>query len=247
MVLNLREYYAEHPLMISSPFGGVTGFNETLVAEVFGKLGVDCGGHRVLDIGCGRGFIGEYVRARGGRYTGVDILASGHGFPLAVGVADALPFAAGSFDAVFCIDAFEHFPWPGRAAAEIRRVLAPGGFVFLSVPNYGNVAGIVKAWCERFGHYGPNTWAPFRNWQPQELEHRVTARKVRRIFLDAGFTRTAFVAHPAEAGLGIFPWMDHPKMPESVKFRLQRLFLKTGPAIVRAWPNASLHHFWKIA
>ena len=45
--------------------------------------------------------------------------------------AEALPFAAGSFDAVVCVDLFHELPAVARAkaAAEMARVVAPGGVV----------------------------------------------------------------------------------------------------------------------
>ncbi|HOZ50092.1 MAG TPA: methyltransferase domain-containing protein [Candidatus Hydrogenedentes bacterium] len=242
----VRDYYAENPLMVSSPFGGVDGLNHGLVDEVFGRLGINVAARRVLDVGCGRGFMAEYVRGHGGAYIGVDFVASRHEAPLALADAAALPFTDASFDAVFCVDAFEHFPDDRAAAAEFRRVLAPGGFVFLSVPNYANVAGVVKKLCEATGRYARNTWAPFRHWQAQELERFTTAASVRRAFGEAGFTRFTRVAHGPEVGLGLCPWIEHRAMPEAVKFRLQRLFVTIGPAIARAWPGASLHGFWKI-
>jgi SAM-dependent methyltransferase len=246
MSKELQDFYRRNPLMVSSPFGGVDGVNRELVGRVFDQLGVSLQGRSILDVGCGRGFIGDYVRDQGGDYAGTDFVASRKGIRLALADAAALPFPEASFDGVFCIDAFEHIPKPERATREFRRVLRPGGFVFLSAPNYSNVAGLVKRVCEAAGWYERNTWAPFRNWQPQELEHPLTGGLVRRAYGAAGFTRFTRRGHPTEASLGLFPWVEHAKMPEAIKFRLQRLFAALGPAIVTAWPGASLHSFWKI-
>jgi len=122
----------------------------------------------------------------------------------------------------------------------------PTGAVFLSVPNYSNVAGLVKKVCETVGWYAHNTWAPFRYWQPQERERLLTARAIRRAFGRGGFTRFRRLGYGPEVGLGLFPWMAHRRMPEAVRFRLQRLSIAVGPAIVRMWPGASLHTFWRI-
>jgi ubiquinone/menaquinone biosynthesis C-methylase UbiE len=251
MVLNdrVRDYYRDNPLMVSSPFGGVDGVSRKLLLRVFDDLGIALAGKAVLDVGCGRGYVADTVEAAGGEYTGVDFVASSgrtDAADFAVADAAALPFSERHFDAVLCIDAFEHFPDAGRAAKEFRRVVRADGFVFLSVPNYSNIAGLVKWWCEHLGHYEKDTWAPFRNWQPQELERPLTGARVRDAFRRAGFSRFRRIGYGVEVGIGLFPWMEHRNMPEAAKFRLQRLFAAIGPPIARAWPGSSLHSFWKI-
>ena len=244
---SMRDYYRENPLMVSSPFGGVQGINRELLGTVFGTLDIGVEGRHILDVGCGRGYLGEYVREHGGSYTGVDLVLGRAGFRLALADAGQLPFPARvSFDGVCCIDAFEHIPGPEAAAAEFRRVLRPGGFLFLSAPNYGNVAGIVKGLYEGLGLYRENTWAPFRQWQPQELEHALTNQRVRQPFQEAGFTNIKYIGHGAEVGMGVCPWIEHPRMPEAAKFRLQRFFNWVGPDVVGRWPGASLHSFWRM-
>lgn len=246
MTRKIRQFYRENPLMVSSPFGGVDRVDRALIDEVFRSLAIEVRGKRVLDVGCGRGMLREAVEAGGGQYVGADLLANAGGFRLVLGDAQHLPFADETFDAVFCIDAFEHIPDGERAAREFRRLLRPGGFVFLSAPNYGNVAGLVKWWCEHFGGYPRNTWAPFRRWQAQELEQPLTGRRVKNTFERAGFRVARRIGHAREAGLGLFPWVDHPRMPEALQFRLQRLFAWIGPAVVVPWPGASLHGFWRF-
>jgi len=243
---DVAAFYRENPRMISSPFGGIDGIDADLFRWALHELSVSFAGKRVLDIGCGRGYAGGVIESDGGRYTGMDFVASGVGFPLVLGDAGRLPFADQSFDAALCLDAFEHFPDPSAAAAEIRRVLKCGGELFLSAPNYSNVAGVVKRFYEAVGWYDPDTWAPFGRWQPQKLETRLTTGRVRDIFREAGFRNIWYRGYPREVGLGIFPWIDHPRMPDAIRFRLQRLFDLLGPAFVRAWPGSSLHCFWKI-
>jgi ubiquinone/menaquinone biosynthesis C-methylase UbiE len=248
MVLNdpVRAYYEQNPLMVSSPFGGIDGVNRELYTKVWREIGVDVSGLKVLDVGCGRGHVGALVEEAGGEYVGTDFVASGCRRAFMLADSARLPFGDASFDAVFCIDAFEHFPDSARVAAEFRRVLRPEGFVFLSTPNYGNVAGIVKWFCERFGSYRKDTWAPFRKWSPQELEQPLTIRGVRRLFSSCGFSRMRCMGHAAEVGLGLFPWIAHPRTPEFLMYRLQRFFGGIGPVAIKAWPGASLHAFWKI-
>lgn len=227
-------------------FGGVEGVQGELLASVLERLGIQVQGRAILDVGCGRGFTGGVVESLGGSYTGADLVVSRAGFRLAAADAQRLPFADCAFDGVFCLDAFEHFPDPYAAAREFWRVLKPNGFVFLSAPNYANMAGVVKAWCETVGGYTPHTWAPFRQWQPQELEHFLTGRRVRNVFRRAGFEQARHIGYGPETGLGLCPWMAHRRMPEWALFRLQRFFTGAGPAIARMWPGASLHGFWRF-
>jgi SAM-dependent methyltransferase len=54
--------------------------------------------------------------------------------------SDALPFATGSFDAVFCKGALDHFDQPRLAIAEMARVAKPGGRVVLAIANFDSAA-----------------------------------------------------------------------------------------------------------
>jgi uncharacterized protein YbaR (Trm112 family) len=51
-----------------------------------------------------------------------------------VGDAYALPYADGSVDSILCWAVIEHLEFPGRAIAEMRRVLKPGGLTLLNTP-----------------------------------------------------------------------------------------------------------------
>src|SRR4051794_25312651 len=86
--------------------------------EVADLVPVHC--RRVLDVGCGAGYLGECLRRRGHHVTGLELLpevATRARCRLdAVVVADAdvgLPFAPASFDAVIFADVLEHLvdPW----------------------------------------------------------------------------------------------------------------------------------------
>jgi SAM-dependent methyltransferase len=96
---------------------------------------------RVLDLGCGRGGVLERLHPRAGFVAGLDPdLASlrehrARALSLACGLAEALPYADGSFDLACCSWVLEHLPDPARVFAEVARVLANGGhFIFLT-PN----------------------------------------------------------------------------------------------------------------
>jgi glycosyltransferase involved in cell wall biosynthesis/SAM-dependent methyltransferase len=61
------------------------------------------------------------IEAEAAIFGHTDLVADSH----------ALPFADSSFEAVIAMNAFEHYHDPVRAAAEIYRVLQPGGFVLI--------------------------------------------------------------------------------------------------------------------
>ena len=51
-----------------------------------------------------------------------------------------LPFATGSFDAVLCKGAIDHFDRPARAIEEMARVARPQGRVILAIANFESLA-----------------------------------------------------------------------------------------------------------
>ncbi len=97
---------------------------------------------RVLEIGCGAGGMLKPL-ARFGDVHGIDVATdyvhacAEHKLArMLTGSGDALPFADQSFDVVALFDVIEHIPDERGTLAEVRRVLKPGGTVFLSVPAY---------------------------------------------------------------------------------------------------------------
>src|SRR5512140_1242455 len=98
---------------------------------------------RVLDAGCGEGVIvDEYAQRL--RIRGVDAhFRSPH---VLTGSLMALPFGDASFDRALCLDVLEHLSFEDqpRALAELRRVLAPGGELLVSVPNLAHLQSRVQ-------------------------------------------------------------------------------------------------------
>jgi ubiquinone/menaquinone biosynthesis C-methylase UbiE len=95
-------------------------------------------GDRILEIGCGRGYMTREVRRFAPDTTGVDVNpeAVAHAVTSGLRVMDArrLDFPAGAFDKVYSFHMIEHIFNLGDAFAEIDRVLRPGGRAMLVYP-----------------------------------------------------------------------------------------------------------------
>jgi ubiquinone/menaquinone biosynthesis C-methylase UbiE len=105
-------------------------------------------GERMLDLACGTGVVTRLTAAKvgiTGHVTGLDLNAGmlavarslphppGAAIQWVQGSAVAMEFADASFDVVVCQRRFQFFPDQPAALREMRRVLAPGGRVCISV------------------------------------------------------------------------------------------------------------------
>jgi glycosyltransferase involved in cell wall biosynthesis/SAM-dependent methyltransferase len=116
----------------------------TFVAERLDGL-LRAGPRAVLDLGGGDGrYLDFCARALppGARLVACEISAiraariRARGFPVVVARAEQLPFRAGAFELVTFLEVIEHTESPALSLDEIRRVLAPGGRLALTTPNY---------------------------------------------------------------------------------------------------------------
>jgi 2-polyprenyl-3-methyl-5-hydroxy-6-metoxy-1,4-benzoquinol methylase len=103
---------------------------------------------RVLEVGCGSGYVSRHLVERGNDVVGIDIdpdavnaarqvIAEVHCCDL--DIVDASSVVSGPFDVIVLADVLEHVRDPDRVLADLLGVLAPDGRVVLSIPNVAHV------------------------------------------------------------------------------------------------------------
>jgi SAM-dependent methyltransferase len=100
---------------------------------------------RLLDLGCWVGFLLAEARDRGWEVQGVEpsAVASAYardvlGLPVLEDELLGASLPDGTFDAIVLGDVIEHLPDPGQALDRIAGLLAPGGVLFMTLPDAGS-------------------------------------------------------------------------------------------------------------
>lgn len=90
----------------------------------------------VYDVGCGTKPFGRFLSGVAGSHIGIDMAGGFYGESAVdvIGIADAIPVRDAVADAVLSSQVIEHLPDPEEALREARRILKPGGLLFISFP-----------------------------------------------------------------------------------------------------------------
>jgi 2-polyprenyl-3-methyl-5-hydroxy-6-metoxy-1,4-benzoquinol methylase len=128
---------------------------------------IDEAPRRVLDLGCFCGGSGRYLKRKfpGCEVIGIEMLTEAAKLAaeaydrVHVGTLEQLDFAqAGilpqSFDAVIAADVLEHLFHPWQALQRLRPLLAPGGRLYVSLPNARNLKLLSELGRGRFDYAG---------------------------------------------------------------------------------------------
>jgi ubiquinone/menaquinone biosynthesis C-methylase UbiE len=165
----------------------------------YDRLGVTAG-DRLLDLGCGGGRHAFEALRRGARVVAFDRddveLKEASAMLAAVGEepttpaeaaggairGDALrlPFADGAFDRVIAAEVLEHIPDDRAAAAELARVLRPGGTMAVTVPRW---LPELVCWALSSDYHG-NEGGHVRIYRRGELLERLRATSLRPVGID---------------------------------------------------------------
>lgn len=114
-----------------------------VIDAVLDGLDLDAGA-RILDAGCGSGR-NMVQLARRGTVTGIELAPAsleaarerGVGPVVPGSLDEPLPFGDAAFDLALALDVLEHVEDDRAALAELARVVAPGGRLLVTVPQYG--------------------------------------------------------------------------------------------------------------
>jgi 2-polyprenyl-6-hydroxyphenyl methylase/3-demethylubiquinone-9 3-methyltransferase len=136
---------------------------------------------RILDVGCGAGFLANELAGHGYDVTGIDCsrptldVARRHDSTGTVnylcGDAYRMEFGDGAFDVVCAMDFLEHVEYPERIVRETSRILKKGGLFFYYTFNRNPIAWLLAIkGIEWFIHNTPHNMHCLRYFiKPAEL------------------------------------------------------------------------------
>ena len=158
---------------------------------------------RWLDVGCSAGFVLAAAREAGFEVYGVELEAAAVAFAQQVltlpnvvcGTLEAQCYPADFFDVVSLYDVIEHVPDLNRTAAELARILKPGGVLEIRTPDVAHWSRPrdLARWkeikpSEHLYYFSPDTLTRLLTQHGLRPLHR---RLMFKAAIDAFFTRTA--------------------------------------------------------
>jgi len=157
-------------------------------------------GLKVLEIGVGLGADHQRFAEAGADLFGIDLTpravehttrrlgAFGLRSTLAIGDAESLPFADGTFDVVYSWGVLHHSPDTPKAFREVLRVLKPGGMARIMIYHTWSIVGLML-WT-RYGLFRLRPWTSMAEIYSRFLESPGTKAytpSAARIVLLSGF------------------------------------------------------------
>lgn len=208
-VENWRLSYIERIFMALKVLDGGSPYLDVGVGGS-GATVIEAARRGVSAVGCDLSIPGVLAARRFAEQQGVSDLTD-----FVVNAAEALPFPDASFGSASAVALLEHLDDDRPAAAEIARVLRPGGLVWLMVPH-------------AFRYMPPPIW-PFYWVHDRRIGHKrhYTEKRLARLASEVGLehVRTMYTAHSVKVlqavATKVFPRMREPG--SAAWWRLERL------------------------
>lgn len=182
-------------------------------------------GRKVLDLGCGEGYLSEILAARGYQVTGVEHPARvSASFPATVRLIAAdldagLPEVGSDYAYVLCADVLEHLRDPAALLRALPAVMAPDGLLVASLPNSGHIYFRLNVLMGRFPRHDRGLFDRthlhffmWRNWQ--------------ELFAEAGFSLQSCLPTAVPVGLALPRWQGTfaERVAERISYELARIW-----------------------
>jgi SAM-dependent methyltransferase len=156
----LEAFYAQY-ITPDRPFGAGPEYAEVehqRRMEIYAAIERQVPVGRVLSIGCGEGLELKVAQQRGWTTEGYDVdpattkkLSRELNIPIHTGDLCRLGLPAASYDCVYLDQVLEHPKRPQECLREARRLLRPGGVLFIGCPNIMSLSSAAKSVQEKLG------------------------------------------------------------------------------------------------
>jgi len=125
----------------------------------------------------------ELFESHRGKYGAKDHLNQPH-----LSDISFLPYSASSFDGIMCSSVLEYVDDPAVTLKEFRRVLCPGGWLAISVPNRVSLLRRGLEAAHRFTGFFGKPWPEYIQFSI----HRFTVAEFEDLLRSSGFEPTGF-------------------------------------------------------
>lgn len=181
-------------------------------------------GDRILEVGCGSGQLALYLQHCGFDVEVTDVsqeilaeISERHGIQGYCGDLQEISFTGSLYQAVIFNNVLEHLDAPGKNLQQACRLLAPGGLIFLEVPNIASV---------QFKLFSGN-WFPLQlpehlfHFSPESLSSLTAECALTQVWMSTFSPRVS----PAGYVVSLFPFLRPDRLRRSMSKPLLVLYL----------------------
>jgi 2-polyprenyl-3-methyl-5-hydroxy-6-metoxy-1,4-benzoquinol methylase len=166
----------------------VPEFVKFRLSEIVGEFDRFRKGNRLLDIGCGAGYLLEEARKQNWQVMGMEISDPAveslrkRGFNIFQGDLSEMKSEHNSFDVIVSTEVLEHVSKPGELAEATYKLLRQGGLFWGTTPNGNGISARIM------GEY----WSAV---SPPEHLQLFSAKALKGLLKKAGFSETKVTTH----------------------------------------------------